>query len=453
MERFAEKYLLEWKDRKKRKPLIIRGARQTGKTHLIEKIGSLYFENIIKIDFEFHVNLKDIFHIKDPVQIVNELSLYFDSKIAAGESLLFFDEIQECPEAINSLRYFYEKMPDLHVIAAGSLLEFVLNDFPYSMPVGRIEFLYLNPMTFEEFLLALNPSLFEYINKWTLNEKISDVIHEKLAEMLRLYFFVGGMPEAVSSYVETQSLIDVQRVQSSILTTMKNDFSKYGSKKQMDYLIQIMNYIPANLGRKIKYSNINKDVRSVTLKEALNLLCMSRLIHKINKSKANGAPLEAEISSNHIKPLFLDIGLVNNICGLNLTDYKELITVYEGSLAEQFIGQELLNFGYFFEDIKLHYWAREEKNSNAEIDYVIIQNNKVLPIEVKAGKTGSLKSLHLFLYEKKLQHAVRFNMDRPSIGKFKTNVRTKKVQDSVEFTLVSLPMYLVGRMCSLGENN
>ena len=445
MKRLAEQYLLGWKGRKSRKPLIIRGARQTGKTYLVEKFAEMHFERFLKVDFEFDIAVKPIFQSRDPKKILGELSLYFDTEIVAGRTLLFLDEIQACPEAIVVLRYFFEKMPELHVIAAGSLLDFALRDFAYSMPVGRIEFLYLNPMNFEEFLLALNPKLFDYIRDWSLEDEISESIHRKLADIIRVFFFVGGMPEALASYMEHGNFIEVQRIQNSILTTMQNDFAKYGSRKEQEYLRKVMHHVPRNIGKKVKYSQIDRDVRSSMLKHAFGLLSLSKVIVIIQHSKANGVPLDAEVSTHSFKPLFLDIGLVNHICGLKLIDIGELVTVYEGGLAEQFVGQEFLNLGYEFKESQLYYWSREEKNSNAEIDYLLVHHNNVIPVEVKAGKTGSLKSLHLFLYEKKLGLGLRFNMDKPSIGNLKAKVRLKNRAGDLEYVLLSLPLYLIGQ--------
>ena len=445
MKRFAEIYLLEWKDRKRRKPLIIRGARQTGKTYLVEKFARTHFEKFVKIDFELDVAAQSIFQSRDPALIVNELALYFDTEIVAPRTLLFFDEIQACPEAIAVLRYFYEKMPDLHVIAAGSLLDFALRDFPYSMPVGRIEFMYLNPMTFEEFLWATTPRLFEYIGQWSLKDQISSALHSKLKDSLRNFFFTGGMPEAVASYVQDQNFFEVQRILSAILTTMQNDFAKYGSRKQQIFLQRVMQYVAGNVGRKIKYVNIDRRVRSGFLKEVFQLLAMSKAVHLVERSGGNGVPLGAEASAMAFKPIFLDVGLVNSLCGLKLLNPETLIMVHEGGLAEQFIGQELLNLEPFFEDTRLYFWNREEKNSNAEIDYLLSHQNSVIPVEVKAGKTGTLKSLQLFLYAKALQFGLRFNMDRPSLGNFSAKVRLKNREGHLEYRLLSLPLYLVGQ--------
>jgi len=446
IKRFAEDYLDNWKNRKGRKPLILRGARQTGKTYLVEKFARKRFKNFLKVDFEFDADIKPIFSNRDPERITNELSLYFGTEVIEGETLLFLDEIQACPSAIAALRYFYEKKPGLHVIAAGSLLDFALRDFEYSMPVGRIEFLYINPVSFNEFILAVNPKLYDFISHWTFKTEISPAIHNKLAEYLRLFFFFGGMPEAVASWIEKKDFIDIQRIQNSILTTMQNDFAKYESGKQQINLQKIMHHVPRHIGKKLKYVHIDPGLRSYVLKEACNLLAMSSVIHLVYKSNGNGLPLDGELNPNIFKPIFLDIGLVNRICGLKLTDQAQLVTVYEGGLAEQFIGQELLNYGFDFEPPSLYYWTREEKNSNAEIDYLISHGSQILPVEVKAGKTGSLKSLHVFLYEKKLSFGIRFNMELPSKGDFSTGVRLKKREGRAEFTLLSLPLYLVGQL-------
>jgi len=445
MKRFAETYLLEWKDRKRRKPLIIRGARQTGKTYLVERFAATHFKNFVKVDFEFDAAVHSIFQSKDPALITNELALYFDTDIVAQQTLLFFDEIQACPEAIAALRYFYEKKPELHVIAAGSLLDFALKDFPYSMPVGRIEFMYLNPMTFEEFLWATTPKLLEYIGQWSLKDQISKALHSKLNDSVRNFFFTGGMPEAVASYARDQNFFEVQRILGAILTTMQNDFAKYGSRKQQIFLQRVMRYVAGNIGRKVKYVNIDRNVRSSVLKDVFHLLAMSKVVNLVERSGGNGIPLGTEVSAIAFKPIFLDVGLVNSLCGLKLLNPEALITIHEGGLAEQFIGQELLNLEPFFEDTRLYFWNREEKNSNAEIDYLISHQNSVIPVEVKAGKTGTLKSLHLFLYAKGLHFGLRFNTDRPSLGNLSAKVRLKNQEGHLEYTLLSLPLYLVGQ--------
>ncbi len=452
MKRSAEEYLVEWKHRPGRKPLILRGARQSGKTYLVEQFAKNHFSNLLKIDFEFDLNTKSIFRQKDPKTIINELSLFFDVPVIPGETLLFLDEIQACPEAIHGLRYFFEKIPELHVIAAGSLLDFVLRDFEYSMPVGRVEFLHLYPLSFSEFLLAENKRLHEFVTSWTFPDRISAGVHGKLTELLRTFFFTGGMPEAAASWTRQRNYVEVQRIQSTILTTMQHDFAKYGSRIKQEHLQKVLQFIPGNIGNKVKYVHVDRDLRSAALKDAFHLLAMARVISLVFKTDANGVPLEAEKNASFFKAISLDVGLVNRLCGLKLIRPEELMTVYEGGLAEQFVGQELLGSRPSFEEPALYYWAREAKNANAEVDYLVTRGSRVLPVEVKAGKTGTLKSLHVFLYEKKSDFGVRLNMDTPSLVRFTARVHLKKSSAEHEYTLLSLPLYLAGQLDRILEH-
>lgn len=446
MKRSAETHLLSWKNRPNRKPLILRGARQTGKTYLVEHFARDQFSNFLKLDFEFDLDAKPVFQQRDPQAIISELSILFDARIVPGETLLFLDEIQACPEAVHTLRYFYEKMPQLHVIAAGSLLDFTLRDFQYSMPVGRIEFLHLYPLSFSEFLLAANPRLHEFVESWEAGEQISPGLHSRLTELLRVFFFTGGMPEAAASWINQRDFVDVQRIQSSILITMQHDFAKYGTRIQQEHLQKALSFVPANIGRKVKYVQVDRSIRSVALKDAFHLLAMARVISLVFKTDANGVPLEAEKNARFFKAISLDIGLVNRLCGLKLVRPEELMTVYEGGLAEQFVGQELLGSGPCFEEPALYYWAREAKNANAEVDYLVTHGSRVLPVEVKAGKTGTLKSLHVFLLEKKSEFGVRLNMDAPSLGRFTAQGRLQQDRVIQEYALISLPLYLAGQL-------
>ncbi len=450
MKRLAENYLQAWKDRADRKPLLLRGARQVGKTYLVEQWGRQFFPSFLRIDLEKRQDLHSVFDSNNPQEIIQTFSAVLNTEILPRKTLLFLDEIQACPKAIAALRYFYEDLPELHVLAAGSLLDFVLSDFPYSMPVGRIEFLYLNPMSFEEFLFALgeNPVL-DFIKGFELEKPIPDALHQKCVELLRKYFFVGGMPEAVSAYVQEQNPVAVARIHASILGTLESDFSKYGTRTQAQHMRQILTYIPRHVGEKVKYVAIDRLARSKDLKVALELLVLARVIHRVRHSAANGIPLGAEAVENCFKTIFLDIGLLNQGLGLGFVPLDQLLTVQEGGLAEQYVGQELLNWGEVFEDKKLYFWTREAKNSNAEVDYVIAKGAEIIPVETKAGKTGSLKSLHVFLAEKKRKMAVRLNLDQPSVGNFQTKIHTQQTTGPVEFRLLSLPLYLTGQVLRL----
>ena len=434
---------LNWKGRKSRKPLLVRGARQVGKTYAIEQFAKDHFSSYLKVNLEEQKELLSIFSKNDAPAIINELELYFNTRITPGESLLFIDEIQSCPEAIVALRYFYEQVPGVHVIAAGSLLDHTLNDTKYPMPVGRIEFLYMYPLSFKEFLTALGEqNLVQHLESFTLRGDFSPLLHTKLLGYLRIYFFVGGMPEAVELYRSEKKFTEIGRIHSSIITSLQYDFSKYGSRREQLHLGDVMKYSANHVGKKIKYVNVSRDVRSLELKEAFRKLELSRIVHLVRYSNASGVPMSNLVNENIYKVLFFDIGLANSIGGIQLVGIPDLVTLNEGALAEQFIGQELLTVGNTYDDRKLYYWLREKKNANAEIDYLLQYNNNIFPVEVKAGKSGTLKSLHVYLYEKKLRTGIRFNLNLPSIGNLEAKVTLGKSSKTLQYKLISLPLYM-----------
>jgi predicted AAA+ superfamily ATPase len=450
MRRLAENDLAAWKDRPDRMPLVVRGARQVGKTYLVEAFGRQCFESVLTVNLEQKDDLHTLFTRFEARRIAQELSLYFNQPLVPGRNLLFLDEVQACPKAIACLRYFHEEMPDLHVVAAGSLLDFTLREFRHSVPVGRIEYLHLNPLTFQEFLLALGEEgLAEHLTHYHLGDEISDAVDARLRDLLRTYYFVGGMPAVVANYAEGRDLLEVQRRQASLIATLQDDFAKYGTRAQQRNLRQVLRYIPRNLGRKVQYTNITRDERSGVLRTALELLELSRIATRVRHTSANGIPLGAEASESHFKPLLLDIGLCNNLCGLNLPEATALLTVLEGGLAEQFVGQELRSVGPAFEERSLYYWHREAKNANAEVDYLWTHQGQVVPIEVRAGSTGSLKSLHAFLAEKGRDLAVRLNLDKPSIGSLTATIGGKDGTRAITYTLLSLPLYLASELVRL----
>lgn len=444
MKRFFTEYLIDWKNRSHRKPLIVRGARQVGKTFTIEEFGNENFDKVIKVNFEEAPELKQFFITNNVRQIVQNLETYFGKKILLSGTLLFLDEIQTCPEAIVTLRYFYENIPDLHVIAAGSLLDHALNDLQYSMPVGRVEFAYMYPLCFYEFLDAVGETLLvEFLQNYNITKKIPSPIHNKLIGLVRLYFFIGGMPEAVNVYAETKSLINTERIHESIIKSLEFDFAKYGTRSQQITMTKLLRYIPKVTGQKFKYANFDNSIRSDAIKKALDLLGMSRIVQLVHNTKATRPPLEHGVVEKVFKTLFLDIGLSNHILKLRLTDMENISLYNEGSLAEQFIGQELLCMPPYFTENNVYYWMREKRNSAAEIDYVVQSGNQIAPIEVKAGKSGTLKSLQIFVTEKNLSKAIRFNSDLPSSVQVDTSIKINNTMTKVNFQLVSLPFYLV----------
>ena len=366
-----------------------------------------------------------------------------------SNSLLFLDEIQATPWALQSLRYFFEEFPQLPVIAAGSLLEFVLSKHNFSMPVGRIEYLHLGPMTFEEFLLEKDNKLLDYIYNFDMTTPIPQTVHSRLLEKQREFLFIGGMPEAILRYIQTNQLNEAMSVHQSIIETYKDDFSKYVRQNQLIRLHRVFNYVPATVGQKVKYSNISSEDKARELKIALDLLSKARLITPVYHSSCSGIPLNAQADLLKFKLLFLDVGLMNRACGLdwlaiNSMDERKLIN--EGSIAEQFIGQHLLYQNNGQETPKLFYWLREQKTSNAEVDYVISRGNVILPVEVKAGKSGSLKSIFQFAYEKNAPIAIRFDLNLPSIQNISHKIQQTQKVENVTVTLISLPLYMVSQL-------
>ena len=437
--------LIEWKDRASRKPLIIRGARQVGKTWLVRKFAG-QFANLVEINFDKNPEKAQLFAGRDIGRCLQLVQIDCDTEIIPGKTLLFFDEIQAAPDLLPLLRYFYEERPDLHVIAAGSLLEFLLADHDFSMPVGRVEYLHLGPMDMEEFLLALGQErMTKFLKDYSLDDAIPESIHLSLLNFLKLFWIVGGMPAAGAWYGDSGQLAEAIREHSVILQTYEDDFSKYRKRIYPERLRKVFRRIPALIGNKLKYVQLDPEERSRELADSLNMLEMARVIYRVRHSAGNGVPLGAEAKERDFKPLFLDIGLVSTSLGLSLPGLEmveDLLMVNNGALAEQFVGQHLLYDGPSYEKPQLFYWNREQKSSNAEVDYLIAHEDKVVPVEVKAGTTGALKSLQVFVAEKKSPVALRFNAMPPSCSRQETGVAGK---DKVPFLLVSLPLYLVGQ--------
>lgn len=437
MYRKALNDLISWKNRQGRKPLIIRGARQIGKTWLVRELAG-QFDNLIEINFDRNPEKAQLFIGKDINRCLQLLEIDADATIVPGRTLLFLDEIQSVPAMFPLLRYFHEEQPDLHVVGAGSLLEFLLADHDFSMPVGRVEYLHLGPMDMEEFLLALGQEkLVAFLDSFSLVDSIPEPIHQKLLYYLKLFWVVGGMPASVAAYSSgKEDMGAVVREHEIILQTYEDDFSKYRKRMYPQRLQKVFRRIPALIGGKLKYVNIDPEERSRELAGCLELLEMARIIHRVPHSAGNGVPLAAEAKEKDFKPLFMDIGLVSTSLGLSLPRLEmvnDLLLVNNGALAEQFVGQHLLYDRPGYEKPRLYYWNREEKGASAEIDYLICHGDKVVPVEVKAGKTGTLKSLRIFMAEKHSAVAVRFNALPPS----------SVLQEG--YQLLSLPLYLVGQ--------
>ncbi|MDP2286484.1 MAG: AAA family ATPase, partial [Pseudohongiella sp.] len=297
----------KWHKKANRKPLVVQGARQVGKSTLIELFTQQHKLPLAAVNLERFFDLTPAFDSNDPRTILNTLEALPKIGSIQAQSLLFLDEIQAVPEAIPALRYFYEDMPELAVVCAGSLLEYALRDHHFSMPVGRVEYLHMGPMTFTEFLDALDePRLLATINEYAPGQSINPVIHQRLLELLRHYFYVGGMPEAVGVFGDTRSLQEVSDVHSSIIQTYREDFPKYIGSRSLSRMQHVFNFAARNIGKKVKYSQFSSDDASVTIKTDLELLCMARVLSKVVHSHCNGLPLQAETEDKIYKLLFLD---------------------------------------------------------------------------------------------------------------------------------------------------
>lgn len=447
MRRDRSTFLTEWLNSSERKPLVIRGARQVGKTWIIRELARSQGRQLIELNFEKRPDIQTLFTSNNPNEILVNLAALVGKKIEPSESILFLDEIQAAPQLLAKLRWLAEDMPQLAVIAAGSLLDFALNEHEFSMPVGRISYLYLEPLSFEEFLDATeNHELRVYIQNYNWSAEIPDAIHAGLIKLIKEYLIVGGMPSAILSWRAKKDPNALNQIQQDLLTTYREDFSKYKGRLPIDHLENVINSIPRQLGKKFIYSHVNRETSSVPLKQALELLTKARVCHRVISTSANGLPLGAEANEKFLKVILLDCGLCCISLGLSLhqlASISEISLINNGGLAEQLAGQILRTINAAYTPPVLYYWQREKMNSLAEIDYIIQHETLVIPIEVKAGTTGSLKSLREFIKEKKAGLAVRVNSDKPSVC---TSQIADQTGSDFQYKLLSLPFYLLGQV-------
>lgn len=444
LDRFADISLESWLNKSNRKPLVLRGARQVGKSTLVREFARKRKIRLIEINLEKHLFLDDVFKNLDTDIALREIEALSGIPISTPDAILFLDEIQSTPHALQMLRYFFEEKKGLPVIAAGSLLEFTLADHSFPMPVGRIEHMHLGPLTFSEFLMAVDHALTSYIDNFSMTTPLPVAAHEKLKKMQRDYVLIGGMPEAVQEWCDTGSARNVADIHRSITETYQDDFSKYAQNRQLALMQRIFRTIPRLIGQKIKYSNISREHPSKHVKDAIELLSKAKLCHRVYHSHCSGLPLNADIKQTVYKLLFMDVGMMNYICGNDWTflqSFPDHELVNEGAIAEQFIGQHLLSVQS--PSPTLNYWVRQAKTSNAEVDYVVSRGPLIVPVEVKSGKSGSLKSLQQFVTLKNISLAVRFDLNPPGLQDISHRINTAKGVEVADYKLLSLPLYLV----------
>ncbi|MBN2746257.1 MAG: ATP-binding protein [Bacteroidales bacterium] len=406
--------LIRWKESINRKPLMLRGARQVGKTSTIRHF-STQFAYYVEINLDENKKFKEVFEKNDSVfEVIEQLSVLCNTRIIPGQTLLFIDEIQVSKEAISMLRYFYEKVPDLHVIAAGSLLEFALANIP-SFGVGRVRSIFMFPLSFREFLEAEGEILLlEHLDKSNFNKPLSNPILEKIIQHYKKFLVVGGMPEAVKTYVTTKDLIEVQRILDDIIISFQTDFPKYKITIPSNRLVEVFEAISLQVATKFTYTYPNATLNNKQIKEAIRLLQMAGLIYGVTHSASNGIPLGAEINPKKTKYLIFDTGIFQRILGLQIADLlmsDDFNSINKGNIAELFVGLELIKNADCYSRTELYYWQRERKNSQAEVDYVFQSGKQIIPIEVKAGTKGSMQSLYIFLNEKQLEKGYRLSLE------------------------------------------
>jgi len=454
MKRKVVPILNTWLGAKGRKPLILRGARQVGKSTLVRLFAAEQGLDLLELNLERHRDMDRVFASLDINLILSNLEAIAGKRVGP-QTLLFLDEIQATPHAIESLRYFYEERPALPIIAAGSLLEFALSQAAFSMPVGRIQYLFLQPMSFSEFLEAVDPASMEWLESMSLDAPLPQEAHKRLLNRQRQFLLTGGMPEAVKCFAETQDLAAVASIQNGILNTYVDDFSKYARGVDLGDMQRLFRNLPLSLGKKTKYVRLLPEATSAHARRLLELLIKAQLVLPVYASDCAGIPLRAGMNLRSFKLFFIDVGLLSRLLGqdwLDVQGLEERTLVNEGPLAEQFIAQHLYLDTTLATPPELFYWLNESKNANAEVDFVVSQGLLMLPVEVKAGKSGSLKSLHLFCGRRRLGHAVRFDLSPPSLQEIDTKVTNKKGSDlGSRYFLHSLPLYAVEKMPSLLE--
>ena len=453
--RFIDSYLEEWALRDTHKPLLLRGARQVGKSTAVRHLAER-FENYVEINFEKQASYIPLFQVKDidVKKIVSQIAAMVGKRIVPGKTLLFLDEVQACPESIMSLWFFKEDLPELHVVAAGSLLEFALEDLP-SFGVGRIHSMFMFPMTFDEFLIANGEQLLmDARNSASSSQPLPQPLYEKLVDLTRIFMLVGGMPEAVAKWVETHDYLACQEIQDDIVVTYEDDFPKYRKKIDPTLLRNTMRSVAVQVTDKFVFSAVEGNYKAAEVKKALDMLTKAGIVIPVTHTDGNGLPLGSEADKSYQKMLLLDTGLLLRLLNMTTGDISELTEqiltsdvtdlVNKGPMAEMLAGLELLHYRTPNIRHEIYYWQRQAKNSQAEVDYISSYRQTVLPIEVKAEKQGGMKSLWIFLREKKLTNAIRCSLE--NYGAF--DYQDPEISGTVRHVQIC-PLYAISRLDSV----
>lgn len=429
MYRTAIEQLIEWKANERRKPLIIRGARQVGKTWLMKEFGDSSYEKVVYVNFDNNEQMRNLFEGSLEIsRLITGLELYAGHKIDSDNTLLIFDEVQEVPKALTSLKYFNEQAPQYQIICAGSLLGVALHEGT-SFPVGKIEFMDLYPLSFVEFMIAMNKS--QYVDLLQDgNFDMAVTFKQDFIDILKYYYYVGGMPEAVQAFVDSRDFNEVREIQQNILTAYEQDFSKHAPNETVPRIRMLWNSIAAQLAKENKkfiYGLIKEGARAKEFELALLWLTDCGLVHKIHRVSAPNLPLKAYEDLKAFKLFLVDIGLLSCMVGLQqkvLLDGNELFKEFKGALTEQYVLQQLKTI----KGLNVYYWTAER--GSAEVDFIIDNGSNVIPIEVKAEQ--NLKAKSLKVYQEKYQ---------PKIA-----VRTSMADYKKEERLLNLPLWAISKI-------
>ncbi|MDR0606147.1 MAG: AAA family ATPase [Bacteroidales bacterium] len=413
--RTIDKELLLWSNDKNRRVLLLRGARQVGKSSAVRNLGK-HFKYFVEINFEdVSTQIKNLFIPGvSPQEICQKLSVLKQTPIIPGETLLFLDEIQGCIPAISKLRFFYEQYHELHVVAAGSLLEFALEALP-SFGVGRISSYFMYPFSFREFLIAQEKnSWVEEYSRATPDKPLFEALHEQLIRQLQIFMSIGGMPAVISEYIENQDLLRCQGLLNDILVSFRNDFAKYRDRIPASRINEVFESVAKQAQGKFVYEKAGVQLSNRQVKDTLELLIKAGLVYPVTHTAANGIPLGAEANHKFERMFMFDTGLFQHILGLNVgelllaADFK---TVNRGALAEIFVGLELIKASSCNNPHSLYYWQREKKRGSAQVDFLVQKNDRIIPLEVKSGTQGAMQSLRWFMQEKKIDIGVRTSLE------------------------------------------
>lgn len=430
MERLLFADLIKWKEKKNRKPLIIQGARQVGKTWIMKEFGKRCFQTVIYINFDNNPRMKNVFEEDfDVKRIISALKIEHGEKFTSDNTLLIFDEIQEVPKALSALKYFYEDAPEYAIIAAGSLLGIGLHQGT-SFPVGKVDFLHLYPLNFKEFLMALGQDLMaELLTEQ--DEKLISSFSGKYIDYLKKYYYVGGMPEAVQCFVDNDDYFEVRKIQKNLLKYYEEDFSKHAPKETVPRIQMVWNSIPGQLAkenRKFIYGMIREGARAKDFELAIQWLMDCGLIHKSYRIKKPDIPLKAYVEMNSFKMFLSDVGLLAAMGDLPvkvLLEGNRIFEEFKGALTEQYVAQELVSYGK-----DLFYYTTE--NSSGEIDFVIQQSIYCIPIEVKAEENLKAKSLRAFCDKYRPEIAIRSSMSNFKEQEWMKNVPLYALADQIK---------------------